>query len=393
MARHGENIRKRADGRWEARVLIGHRKDGRAHYKYLYGKTYREVKEKKNNLMRQGIPKSQELSASGITCGELFDEWLRFIRPDIKESTYSKYVFAVEKHIKPELGNICLGDLTTERLDQFIYRKLTCGKLNRESEGLAPKTVVDLLSVFKLAVRFGNERGLLSSGQIAIHNPRQTLPEIHVMDEAAREKLETYLICHTESPVCIGILLSLYTGLRIGEVCALRWEDINFDTQTLNVNKTLMRIQDLSPQAKSRTKIIVGTPKTGNSIRKIPLPEGICPFLWQLRRSPSCYLLTGTTDYMEPRSYYNRYKKILCSLELNQYNYHALRHTFATRCVEHGFDVKSLSEILGHADVSTTMRRYVHPSMKTKREQMQLLQIPSNCSQNPGQVIFHNLLV
>ena len=208
-----------------------------------------------------------------------------------------------------------------------------------------------------------------------------------------KEKLETYLICHTESPVCIGILLSLYTGLRIGEVCALRWEDINFDTQTLNVNKTLMRIQDLSPQAKSRTKIIVGTPKTGNSIRKIPLPEGICPFLWQLRRSPSCYLLTGTTDYMEPRSYYNRYKKILCSLELNQYNYHALRHTFATRCVEHGFDVKSLSEILGHADVSTTMRRYVHPSMKTKREQMQLLQIPSNCSQNPGQVIFHNLLV
>lgn len=383
MGRHGENIRKRSDGRWEARIIIGHKSNGKAHYKYLYGKTYREVKEKKNNLLRQ---REQEFHGkpSLKTCGELFDEWLMFIRSDIKESTFSKYVFAVEKHLKPELGDIRICDLTTERLDQFIHNKLTHGKMNQE-EGPAPKTVVDLLSIFKLTVKFGSERGLIFPGQLTIHNPRQTLPEIKIMDETACEKLENYILNHPDSTICIGILLSLYTGLRIGEVCALRWEDINFDTKTLTVNKTLMRIQDPSPQAKRRTKIIEGTPKTGNSIRKIPLPECICPFLRELRQNPHCYILTGTTSYMEPRSYYNRYQKILCNLNLNNYNYHTLRHTFATRCIEHGFDVKSLSEILGHADVSTTMRRYVHPSMKTKRQQMQLLQMHAICSQNPGQ--------
>lgn len=384
MARHGENIRKRTDGRWEARVIMDYSSNGKAHYKYLYGKTYREVKEKKNNLLKQEHPFTQGQPVSSKTCGELFDEWLEFIRTDIKESTFSKYVFAVEKHIKPELGNLRICDLTTEQLDRFIHNKLTDGKLNQKG-GLAPKTVVDLISVFKLAIKFGKERGFAPPGQLTIHNPRQTLPEIKVLDETACKELETYILNHSDSPVCIGILLSLYTGLRIGEVCALRWEDINLDTKILSVSRTLMRIQDNAPGAETRTKVIECTPKTGNSIRKIPLPDFICPFLRKLRENPSCYLLTGMKTYMEPRSYYNHYKKILSDIDLDSYNYHALRHTFATRCVEQGFDVKSLSEILGHADVGTTMRRYVHPSMKTKRQQMQLLQIHFVCGQDMGQ--------
>lgn len=384
MARHGENIRKRSDGRWEARIIIGYKNDGKAHYKYLYGKTYKEVKEKKYDLIRQREQDKHRPPVCHRTCGELFDEWMTFIRPDVKESTFSKYVFAVEKHIKPELGEVRICDLTTEQMDQFIYNKLTHGRLGSD-KGLAPKTVTDLLSIFKLAMKFAGERGLILPSQLTIHNPRQAHPEIRIMDEKACEKLETYILHHQDSPVCIGILLSLYTGLRIGEVCALRWEDINFDAKTLTVSKTLMRIQDKSPQARQKTKIIECAPKTGSSVRTIPLPEWICPFLWELRQNPYCYLLTGSQKYMEPRSYYNQYKKVLCAVHLDQYNYHALRHTFATRCVEHGFDVKSLSEILGHADVGTTMRRYVHPSMNTKRQQMQLLQMKAICSQNVGQ--------
>lgn len=384
MARHGENIRKRTDGRWEARVIMDYTNNGKAHYKYLYGKTYKEVKEKKINMLKQGRSAIPEKTAASKTCSELFDDWLKFIRTDIKESTYSKYVFAVEKHIKPELGGVRVCDLTTEHLDLFIHNKLTRGKLKQE-EGLAPKTVVDLLSVFKLALKYGSERGFILPEHLTIHNPRQPIPDIKIMDESACKKLETYILHHLDSPVCIGILLSMYTGLRIGEVCALRWEDINLETKILSVNKTLMRIQDNSPNAESKTKIIVCTPKTGNSIRKIPLPDCICPFLLKMQNNPHSYLLTGSKSYMEPRSYYNHYKKILCDIDLDIYNYHALRHTFATRCVEQGFDVKSLSEILGHADVSTTMRRYVHPSMKTKRQQMQLLQMHSICGQELGQ--------
>lgn len=384
MARHGENIHKRTDGRWEARVIMDYTNNGKAHYKYLYGKTYKEVKEKKKNMLKQGQSAIQKKSVSSKTCNELFDDWLKFIRADIKESTYSKYVFAVEKHIKPDLGDLSVCDLTTEHLDRFVHNKLTRGKLNQE-DGLAPKTVADLLSILKLAMKFGRERGYTLPEHLTIHNPRQTLPEIKIMDEKACEKLETYILHHLDSPVCIGILLSMYTGLRIGEVCALRWEDINLETKILSVNKTLMRIQNNSPNAESKTKIIECTPKTGNSVRKIPLPDCICPFLLKMRKNPHCYLLTGTKSYMEPRSYYNHYKKILCDIDMNIYNYHALRHTFATRCVEQGFDVKSLSEILGHADVSTTMRRYVHPSMKAKRQQMQLLQMQSICGQESGQ--------
>ncbi len=384
MARHGENIRKRADGRWEARILTGYKENGKAQYKYLYGKSYREVKEKKNNFLKQEPAGRYQPPALSKTCSELLDEWLGFVYPHLKESTYSRYVFAVEKHLKPELGKIRLGNLTTEQIDHYIYQKLTCGKLNCD-EGLSSKSVTDLLSIFKLAIEFGCERGFLPPNQFTIHHPRQTVPEIHVMDEAACRKLESYILCHKESPVCIGILLSLYTGLRIGKVCALHWEDINLDTQTLAVRRTLMRIQDPSPQSARKTKIIECTPKTASSVRRIPLPEWICPFLQQLQQSSQCYLLTGRITYMEPRNYYNRYKKILRSLNLDKYNYHALRHTFATRCVEHGFDVKSLSEILGHADVATTMRRYVHPSMEAKRKQMQMLQMHPVCSQNQGQ--------
>lgn len=383
MARHGENIHKRVDGRWEARIIIARDRGGKARYKYLYGKTYKEVKEKRNALLAENKLHEKTVICARTTFSQLLNDWLFFIQPDVKESTYAKYVFGVRKHIEPELGGCYIQDLNSDVIARFTRQKLTNGQLSGKG-GLAPKTVSDLLSVIKLALDFGQERNYGCPDHIVIHNPRQNISGIQVLKQAEQERLERYIV-EAVNPVCTGILLSLYTGLRIGEICALRWGDIHFEDKILCVQRTITRIQNVVSDPEEKTKIIIGPPKTGCSNRQIPIPEFICSFLQNQRKVSSVYVLTGTTCYMEPRTYYTKYKKIMSQCGLSQYNYHALRHTFATRCVEKGFDIKSLSEILGHADVSTTLRRYIHPSMDMKRQQMERLQTLTICGQNYGQ--------
>lgn len=383
MARHGENIRKRSDGRWEARILIAHDNNGKARYKYLYGKTYAEVKEKRNALLMQTHIPGNTANYNKITFSQLLNDWLFFIQPDVKESTYAKYVFDVRKHIEPELGSCYIQKLNSDVIANYTRRKLTEGQLSGKG-GLAPKTVSDLLSIIKLALDFGRERGYGCPEHIIIHNPRQTISGIQVLKKAEQECLERHIIKSSE-PECLGILLSLYTGLRIGEVCALRWGDIHFDDRILCVHRTITRIQNVVSDSEEKTKIVIGPPKTGKSNREIPIPDFICSFLWNKRKNASAYLLTGTEQYLEPRNYYTKYKKIMEKCGISHYNYHALRHTFATRCVESDFDIKSLSEILGHADVSTTLRRYIHPSMELKRQHMERLKAITICGQISGQ--------
>lgn len=385
MGRHGENIRKRKDGRWEARYIMGYNENGKAQYKYLYGKTYHEVRDLKNRMMAQRITRSS-CSGTGntrITFGQLLDDWLVSIKPDIKESTYSRYVFLIEKHIRPELGKVLLINMTSEMIDQFSSRKLNEGKLNRKG-GLSPKTVASILSVIKLALNFGIQRNYYCPNNITIKNPRQIKPEIMIFAVNEQAQLESYLFARTER-IHAGILLSLYAGLRIGEVSALKWGDFDFNNNTVTIQRTAMRIQDVSPNAVKKTKVVVGQPKTECSNRTIPLPSFLVHYIKPLSGCENDYVLTGDENCMEPRTYYQKYKKLLAVCHLEQFNYHALRHTFATRCIENGFDLKSLSEILGHANVSTTMQRYVHPSMNLKRQHMEKLENISIYGQNYSQ--------
>lgn len=368
MARHGENIRKRSDGRWEARLPAGKAEDGKTRYKYLYGKSYAEVKEKRNRLLASGTVLAPAPEPQKATFGQLLQDWLVFIRPDVKESTYAKYVFDVRKHIEPELGGIPLAALSTEDIDRFTRRKIDSGSLSGKG-GLAPKTVSCFLSLIKLALAFGRERSYSCPEQVVIHNPRQKPPDIQILTLPEQSRLEQFIGAHP-CPVGLGVMLSLYTGLRIGEVCAMRWEDICLEQRFLHVQRTVIRIQDVSPEACQKTKVVIGTPKTECSNRLIPIPDFLAEQLQPYRKNGELYLLTGTKNYLEPRNYYLKYKRMLKSCGIKDYNYHALRHTFATRCVDMEVDIKSLSEILGHADVSTTLRRYVHPSLEMKRRQM-----------------------
>lgn len=377
MVRRGENIHKRNDGRWEARIR--YKEQGKIRYKSIYGKTYLEVKRLKNIILQD--QRENKLIQQNIRFNQLLDEWLVYIKPQVKESTYCRYLFLIDKHIRGDLGELMLSKITSQVIEQFTMYKLKNGKLHYQG-GLSSKTVTGILSIIKLSLSFGREREY-HCPMFSIRAPHQELSHIQILTIAQQRKLEEYLF-ENMNEIHIGILISLYMGLRIGEVCALRWSDFDFESGLLHVQRTIMRINDLVSQER-KTKIIIEKPKSECSIRIIPIPCFLLKILKEHCKRDNDYVITGSHSYMEPRGYYRKYKRILSYCQLEQFNYHALRHTFATRCVENNFDVKSLSEILGHADVSTTLQRYVHPSLSLKRSYMNKLSEITICGQFYGQ--------
>jgi integrase len=226
--------------------------------------------------------------------------------------------------------------------------------------------------VLKSVIRYAGESGYSFGNTDNIRFPQREAHAAAPLDAANRTALER-MVMDSEDTVSLGILFALFCGLRIGEVCGLRWEDINPLAGTVRVQRTVERVADLDPNAKSRTKLIIGEPKTRSSLREIPLPGFLVEQLARYEKKSGCYLLTNRDTPCEPSVFYGRYKNFMRRLGMGEYNFHALRHTFATRCVEEGFDIKSLSEILGHSNVSTTLGIYVHPTMEQKRAQMERL--------------------
>lgn len=195
---------------------------------------------------------------------------------------------------------------------------------------------------------------------------------MRVLTPSERESLIGILMEDMDS-FKFGVFLVLYTGIRIGELCALQWKDIDFARATLKVRKTIQRIQNTDSHATSKTKIVISEPKSKSSIREIPLTSSIMEIAWKFVSFPDSYILTGTGRYIEPRTMQNHFKLYVKQSGISDANFHALRHTFATRCVEVGFEIKSLSEILGHASVNITLNRYVHSSFELKRSNMSKL--------------------
>lgn len=384
MGRHGENIRKRKDGRWEARYIQRYTAGGQAIYRYVYGKTYQEAKNKRQNEQETAKQLAQTMCQDRkLTFAQLADEWLLTKEAIVKPSTYANYVRIVQRHLLPELGTCYVSALRQAELEQFLQYKLQSGRLDGPG-GLSVKTVSDVRSVLKMIVAYGESRGFGNLASVHLKLPAFRQPQISVLSGRDQERLGTYLFSETK-PLNLGIMLSLYAGLRIGEVCALQWQDFDFDAGTITVSKTVIRIQNTEPNAVSRTRLLIEKPKTAASARVVPLPDDLLPIYMENRKASACYVLTGTDQFMEPRRCLDKYKKVLAAAGTADYNYHALRHTFATQCVDHGFDIKTLSEIMGHANVTITMQRYVHPSLSRKKEQMNLLPIPGVRGQENGQ--------
>lgn len=359
MARRGENIYKRKDGRWEGRYKSGIKADGTSKYTSLYGKTYTEVKAK---LLEKRIKPDISTVPKNLTLNNLFLMWFEEIRLKVKESTYMNYRMKFEKHISSEVGKMLYNRLTVENLNAFVQCKL--------SSGLSAKYTADIAAVIKSVCRYAKKRFGYADKSEFITMPKGKAKEKELLDKTEQSRLNNYLIADP-TPSNIGILLSSATGIRIGELCALKWENINLEEKILTVRNTALRIKNIG--GTTATKLIVTLPKSSSSIRKIPLPEFIVPMLSRMKTSSKCFLLSGTRNIVEPRVMQYRFKRILSDLHLPDVSFHSLRHGFATNCIALGVDAKTLSEILGHSSVEITLNRYVHSSMERKAAYMESL--------------------
>lgn len=357
MARHGENIHKRKDGRWEARVIVGYDDNHKAIYKSYYGNTYEEVKQKKE---LSGDLKPSRLSFS-ITFDEAALEWLSSRKGKIKISSYNHYLNQYELHIKPVFADQFLRNITSEQYSHFLIEK--------EKEGYSSGTLCLIRTIIMMILKHAEE----THDILTVHDiymPKQNKNDVEAFTKEEQLSLNHYLYEHIDH-YANAVALSMYCGLRIGEVCALQWKDLNLDQGVLTVSKTLIRVQNKENEEKSRTQVVIQKPKTSSSNRKVPIPDCVVKeLLRSFHDDPECYVITGTDHYMEPRVCLRKFKKIVSELNMEHYTFHACRHTYATRCVELGIDAKILSEMLGHSSVRTTLDRYVHPSMDFKKSQV-----------------------
>lgn len=360
MARRGESIYHRKDGLWEARYVKEIDINGKKKYGSVYGHSYREAKEKRQDALDHILLYQKAPTIRGTTVSHLAQEWLMVNRGRLKLSSLQRYQGFVRNHIEPIMGSVRAVYVSTVTIHAFAESRLEAG--------LAPQSVNAVLVVLHSILKYGHRQYGLPMPEFTYLAEEKK--EMRVLDKVEQKRLVDFLLTDMDN-YKLGILTALFTGLRIGELCALRWEDI--EGNCIRVRRTMQRLKKADGTG---TELFIGAPKTGSSIRTIPLPS----FLQELidanrigKDSKTFFLANSPYIVVEPRIMQYRFQKYLREAGIEKANFHALRHTFATRCVECGFEVKSLSEILGHANVQITLNRYVHSSFELKQANMELL--------------------
>ena len=310
---------------------------------------------------------------SSVTYSNWAAQWLTRKEQLVKESTFSAYSNIVVNHLVPHFGRVGLQDITEERIQSFAFHLLRDGRLDGAG-GMCERSTRDIIVVLKNSLRDAMKLKLLPSAEFEIQYPnKQDRFKIKVIAKSEQQKLvqAVYLAL---SPRSVGIMLALYTGLRIGEVCGLKWSDIDFENKMLHVNRTVQRVYRKTLDGKGKSQIIVGPPKTRSSRREVPISAILLPVLKRIAPETSdVFFLSGTEKCVEVRTYRTFFDDFLKKNQLESINFHALRHTFATRCIEAGGDCKTVSELLGHSSVNMTLNLYVHPQIEQKRRCVELL--------------------
>ena len=302
---------------------------------------------------------------------QLCKQWADSVRYQVKPSTYGVYLTMIEKHILPDLGKVRVTELNNQMLEQYFQEK--------QSQELSWNTLRLIVFLMKAIVQMGEDAGIEPFERLHYHIPKYKKLSTRMIEHDHTERLLRYLE-DSDKIFDMGLLISICTGIRVGELCGLQWGDVNWSGGTIRINRTVSRIRNPETGSKterrqrsgeendlSKTIIYVGTPKTGTSIREIPLPDFLILKMLRYKRDEPCYILTGKTKCMEPRGVQRRFKNLLRRRSIPEVNIHALRHAFASRWIENGFDSKALSEILWHSSVKITMDIYVHSIMEQKR--------------------------
>ncbi len=368
MSRRGDHIHKRNDGRWEGRYKSGIKEDGTAAYRSVYGKTYSECKNKLEEYTSKTLLPKTEYKKYNFS--EALNKWLNANRVRLKGSTIRKYLYMIESHIIPELGNRRVSTITSSVVNEFLDNKLKEGQLNGTGS-LSASYVKTMAIIIEAALKYAIAEGMCSPLKNPIHKPSIPKKELQVLSPDDQAYFEKKLI-EEQNEVSLGTIIALHTGMRIGEVCALMWDDIDLKNDIIHVRHTIARVNSMDEDHK--TKLIIDTPKTISSKRDIPISSLLKPILTAAsEHAESIYVVSNNNSFVGTRTFDYRYKQMLKRNNIGEFNFHAIRHTFATRCIEVGVDVKTLSEILGHANVSTTLNTYVHPSMEIKKNQIEKL--------------------
>ncbi|GFI21575.1 transposase from transposon Tn916 [Lachnospiraceae bacterium] len=358
MGRHGENIRKRKDGRWEGRYLVYDRERDKKVYRSVYARSYdavhEKLKNKKNqtqNLCNEHIRNQCKISPNDVNLDAIVQEWLTEIMEKKKRSTYIKYQLIYQKHIKKIFQDAVLSELTNTEVRERI------------SEQYSDSVYKSIYCILNQILKFASERYNIMMPYLKKSvSDGKNLP-VKALAKSEQKKLIDVLYKEMDC-FKMAVLMCLFTGLRLGELCALKWMDIDFENKLLIVNRTVQRLY--VEGYRTKTVLTETTPKSACSKREIPLSDQALTLFVKFQNNKE-YVFGGEKP-LEPKSLQNHFKKILKEAEISDKNFHILRHTFSTNCIEGGTDVKSLSEMLGHSNVQITLNRYVHPSMETKRQ-------------------------
>jgi integrase len=290
---------------------------------------------------------------------EIIDLWKADKKQYVKRSTYSAYMLLVENHLNPAFGR--KDHVEDADVQAFVFQKL--------DDGLSHKSVKDILIVLKMALKFGAKHKWLEYRPFDIQFPTEREKNnVEVLSRTDQRKVMNHVQEHFTFRN-LGIYICLSAGVRIGEICALTWDDVDTDNGIISVRRTIQRIYTIDEGVR-KTEVMIDTPKTKNSIREIPMNRDLLKMLKPIKKivNHQFYILTNDAKPTEPRTYRSYYQKFMRTLNMPILKFHGLRHSFATRCIESKCDYKTVSVLLGHSNISTTLNLYVHPNMEQKKK-------------------------
>lgn len=376
------SIFTRKDGRLVGQYFV----DGKP--KYVYGKTKTEVKEKLEKAIEK-IKNNIDFECEKMSLNEWLDEWLNlYAKNSIKLSTLVSYDGIIHRHVaNHKIGKMELSKLNTRMFQKYFNEKSVSGRMDKKEGGLSPKTILNQYTMLHGALEQAVVNDyILKNPLIGVRLPRQEHKEMRVLTVDEQTKL-MFLVNTTEEIGACGINIALYTGMRLGEIIGLQWQDVDFESKKIFVKRTLNRLKTFDENSKTATKVVIDEPKTKNSIREIPIINPLynllkkqyefqseCAKLMETKMKKDTFVVTNELlKFYEPKTYQELFGKYVNTSGIEKANFHSLRHTFATRCIEQGMDIVVLSKILGHASPSTTMNKYGHALEEQKKSSMENL--------------------